>query len=476
LRNRTEVIVSEAELKIQNDYIMKILKRNSAYTAETGRQRLALVDSYGCQQNEADSDIMRGMLSRMGYGFTANEADADIVIINTCAVREHAEMRVLGNVGALSHHKKKRPDMIIAIGGCMTSQQHMADKLKKSFPYVDIVFGTHAVWRFPELLYRKLTAKKRVFETEQSDGRIAEGLPMMRTDSVSAWVSVMYGCNNFCSYCIVPYVRGRERSRDHDKILDEVRDLVAKGYKCITLLGQNVNSYGNDLENGIDFPDLLRMINDIEGDFKIRFMTSHPKDCTKKLIDTIADCDKIAKQLHLPVQSGSDRILKLMNRKYKAENYLELIEYAKQRIPGVTLTSDIIVGFPGETDEDFEDTLKLIEKVRYSALFTFIYSKRKGTPAAQMEDPATDEDKQRRFDRLLKKTNEISLELHQAYIGKIENVLVEAPGRGDKYNLAARTDGGRLVHLNGDLSLVGKFVDVKITDCSPWALFAELAE
>ncbi len=475
MRDRTKVIVSEDELKIQNDYIGKILKRNSEYAVDTGRQRLALVDSYGCQQNEADSDTMRGMLARMGYGFTANEAEADLVIINTCAVREHAEMRVLGNVGALSHHKKKRPDMIIAIGGCMTSQQHMADKLKKSFPYVDIVFGTHAVWRFPELLYKKLATKKRVFETEQSDGRIAEGLPIMRTDNVSAWVSIMYGCNNFCSYCIVPYVRGRERSRDHEKILDEIRSLAASGYKCITLLGQNVNSYGNDLENGIDFPDLLRMINDIDGDFKIRFMTSHPKDASKKLIDAIADCDKVCKQLHLPVQSGSDRILKLMNRKYTAESYIELINYAKERIPGVTLTSDIIVGFPGETEEDFEETLKLIEKVRYSALFTFIYSKRKGTPAAEMPDAATAEDKQNRFDRLLKLTNDISLELHREYIGKSENVLIEAPGRGDKYNLAARTDGGRLVHLNGDPSLVGKFADVKITDCSPWALFAELA-
>ncbi|NLD88110.1 MAG: tRNA (N6-isopentenyl adenosine(37)-C2)-methylthiotransferase MiaB [Clostridiales bacterium] len=471
LRNRDEVIISDRELKKQYEYMDRV----GAINGRKEYKPLAFVDSYGCQQNEADSEIMQGMLERMGYGFTREESEAEVVLINTCAVREHAEMRVLGNIGALSHHKRRNPKMIIAIGGCMTSQQSMADKLKRSFPYVDIVFSTHQVWRFPELLFRKLTMKKRVFETSFCDGRIAEGLPVVRNDNVNAWVSIMYGCNNFCSYCIVPYVRGRERSRDPEKIIEEIKGLAAEGYKCITLLGQNVNSYGKDLARDITFTKLLYMINDIEGDFKLRFMTSHPKDATRELIDAMASCDKLCKHLHLPVQSGSDRILKEMNRNYTSGDYLKLIEYAKESIPGIVLTSDIIVGFPGETEEDFEDTLRLIEKVGYSALFTFIYSKRPGTPAAEIEDPATDEEKQRRFDRLLKLTNEKSLELHREYIGTVQKVLVEAPGRGENYSLAARTDGGRLVHLNGDLSLVGSFIDVKITDCSPWALFGELA-
>jgi len=451
---------------------MRVLRRNSEYTAETGRTRKAFVDCYGCQQNEADSEQMRGMLLKMGYELAVDETDADVVVINTCAVREHAEMRVLGNVGALSHLKKARPDMVIAVGGCMTQQEHMAMKLKKSFPYVDIVFGTHATWRFPELLFRKLCEHKRVFDVESERGRIAEGLPVYRTDKVRGWVSIMYGCNNFCSYCIVPYVRGRERSRRADDVVRDVQQLVADDYREINLLGQNVNSYGHDLDEGVNFPELLRRIDRIPGDFVIRFMTSHPKDATRELIDTIADSEKIAHQLHLPVQSGSDRVLQAMNRRYTAASYLDLIRYARERMPDIVFTSDIIVGFPGETEEDFQQTLELVRQVRYNALFTFIYSKRKGTPAAEMEDPATDEEKQNRFERLLDVQNEISLQLHQAYVGKTIRILVDGKSTTKGYPLTGHTNGGRLVHLRGDESLIGSFAPVYIEKCSTWALNA----
>ena len=465
-------VIDIGAIQAQQDICSQIFDKVTA----DGRRPLAMVDTYGCQQNEADSEKLRGYLAMMGYGFTQDEFQADVIVVNTCAVREHAEMRVLGNVGALNHSKKARPGQIIAVCGCMVQQEHMAQKLKQSYPVVDLVFGPHELWRFPELLLQVMTKHKRIFATEKNDGVVAEGIPNKRDSGVKAWLSIMYGCNNFCSYCVVPYVRGRERSRRPEDVVAEAKELVAAGYKEITLLGQNVNSYGKDLGLDVDFSDLIRMINDIPGDFLIRFMTSHPKDATEKLFKTMAQCEKCAHQLHLPVQAGNDRILKVMNRGYTSEKYLAQVELARKYMPDLVLTTDIIVGFPNESEEEFEDTIKLVEQVRYDAMFTFIYSKRVGTPAAAMPDPYTREDKQRHFDRLTEVANRISGEKHKEYEGKTLRVLVDGETGRDEYNLSSRTNGGRLVHLKGDKALIGRFVDVKITASNTWALYGEVVK
>ena len=463
-------VIDIGAIQAQQDICSQIFDKVTA----DGRRPLAMVDTYGCQQNEADSEKLRGYLAMMGYGFTQDEFQADVIVVNTCAVREHAEMRVLGNVGALNHSKKARPGQIIAVCGCMVQQEHMAQKLKQSYPVVDLVFGPHELWRFPELLLQVMTKHKRIFATEKNDGVVAEGIPNKRDSGVKAWLSIMYGCNNFCSYCVVPYVRGRERSRRPEDVVAEAKELVAAGYKEITLLGQNVNSYGRDLGLDVDFSDLIRMINDIPGDFLIRFMTSHPKDATEKLFKTMAECEKCAHQLHLPVQAGNDRILKVMNRGYTSEKYLAQVALARSYMPDLVLTTDIIVGFPNESEEEFEDTIRLVEQVRYDAMFTFIYSKRVGTPAAAMPDPYTREDKQRHFDRLTEVANRISGEKHKEYEGKTLRVLVDGETGRDEYNLSSRTNGGRLVHLKGDKALIGRFVDVKITASNTWALYGEV--
>ena len=452
----------------------EIAHRLRAHFTAQGKTPLAMVDTYGCQQNESDSERLRGYLAEMGFGFTDDEFAADVIVINTCAVREHAEMRVLGNVGALNHTKKARPDQIIAICGCMVQQPHMAQKLKMSYPIVSMVFGPHELWRFPELLERYITRKKRVFAVDPSDGTITEGEPRVRDGKPKAWLSVMYGCNNFCSYCIVPYVRGRERSRRPEEIVAEARELVEQGYKDITLLGQNVNSYGKDLDCGTDFSDLLRMVNDIRGEFVLRFMTSHPKDATEKLFRTMAECEKCEHHLHLPVQAGNDRVLKEMNRQYTAQQYLDKIALARKYIPDLVLTTDIIVGFPGETNEEFEDTLRLVEQVEYDAMFTFIYSPREGTRAAALPDVLTRAEKQVNFDRLLALANRISAEKHAGYVGKTVDALIDGESRDADFPLTARTKNGRLVHLAGEKSLIGSFVRVKITGSTTWALFGEI--
>ena len=470
---RQEVLIPTGEVQRQ----MEICRQLAQHNAQAGVQPLALVDTYGCQQNEADSEQIRGMLREMGYAFTEDTGVADVIVINTCAIREHAEQRVLGNVGALTHTKRRKPNQVICLCGCSMQEPHMAEKIRKSFRHVDLVFGPHALWRFPELLQQVLLKKERVFATEQSDGRIAEGLPVVRRGKIKAWVSIMYGCNNFCTYCIVPYVRGRERSRGPEQILEEVRGLVAEGYKDITLLGQNVNSYGKDLDSDVDFADLLAQINDIPGDFLVRFMTSHPRDASQKLFETMARCDKVAPQLHLPVQSGSSRVLKAMNRHYDREIYLDEVRRLKALIPDIVLTSDIIVGFPGETEEEFEETLSLLEEVRFDSLFTFIFSPRVGTPAAKMDDPVPMTEKKKWFQRLLDIQNRISMEKHKEYIGRILPVLVEEENPADAVNnLNCRTDGWRLVHVPGDVSLLGQRKKVKITDCSTWSLFGEFVE
>lgn len=470
---RKEILISQEEIDRQ----MALCDAIAAEVAALPEKPKAMVDTYGCQQNEADSEQIRGMFRRMGYDFTEDEHEADVIVINTCAVREHAEMRVLGNVGALTHTKKKKPNQIICLCGCAMQEPHMAEKIKKSFRIVDMVFGPHALYRFPELFSNVLHSKKRIFETPDVDGFIAEGLPVSRKGDLKAWVSIMYGCNNFCTYCIVPHVRGRERSRAPELILNEVRQLVAEGYKDITLLGQNVNSYGKDLGLDIDFADLLKMANDIPGDFLLRFMSSHPKDASQKLFETMASCEKVAPQLHLPFQSGSSRVLKAMNRRYTREMYLDEIRRLRELIPDIVLTSDVIVGFPGETQEEFEETVSLIEEVRFDALFTFIYSPRKGTPAAEYDDPMPMEQKKKNFQTLLDAQNRISAEKHAAYVGQTVRVLVDGLNTQDKnHNLTARTDGGRLVHMTADESLIGTWQQVKIVKSSTWALFGELVK
>lgn len=429
----------------------------------------AFVHTYGCQGNVADSEKIKGQLRKMGYSFVDSPEDADLVLFNTCAVREHAEDRVFGNVGALKPIKEKKKDMLIVLCGCMMQQKHVADRIKKSYPYVNLVFGTFAIHRLPEMLYTVLSRGKRVFEIEENAGTIAEGLPAERDRGAKAWLPIMYGCNNFCSYCIVPYVRGRERSRLPEDILAEARELVASGAKDITLLGQNVNSYGKNPDCGVNFASLIRQINDIEGDFVIRFMTSHPKDCTYELLDAMADCKKVARHLHLPVQSGNNRVLSEMNRKYTREQYLDLIAYAKKRMPDLSLTSDIIVGFPGETYEEFLDTVSLIKEVEYTSLFTFIYSKREGTKAASMPDPVSYQEKSKWFKELCDTQEEIAAKRTASMVGKVYRVLVE-PNDKDGW-LTGRTSGNISIDFEGDSSLIGQFADIEVTEAKTWILY-----
>lgn len=467
MAGNTEIITEQQLLEQQNHG-----EAVRQYWQDRGIRPTAYIDTYGCQQNEADSERMMGMLREMGYT-RQNEAEgADVIVINTCAVREHAEQRVFGNVGALTHVKRRHPEQKIFLTGCMAGQPEVVARLKKSYPHVDGVLTSHAQWRLPEILHRALTEKKRQFVTPET-GNIVEGLPVERMGGLKGWVSIMYGCNNFCTYCIVPYVRGRERSRQPEDIRREVAEMIAQGYKDITLLGQNVNSYGKDLDLEVDFADLLKMLSELPGDFVLRFMTSHPKDASRKLFDTMASSPKIAKHIHLPFQAGNDRVLKEMNRRYTAQQYLSLVEYARQVMPEIVLTSDVIVGFPGETDQEFEDTLKLVETVGFDALFTFIFSPREGTPAAKMPDPFTRQEKQARFDRLLELQNRISQEKHNAYVGRSLRVLVD--GADGEY-LTARTDGGRLVRLKGDEGKIGTFQYVTITGNTTWSLVGEIKE
>ena len=442
-------------------------------------ERYAMVDTYGCQQNESDSEILRGYLRAMGYAITDDEEKADVIAVNTCAVREHAQMRVFGNVGALTHIKREHPERIVILCGCMAQSREIREQVKRSYRMVDLCFGPHDLWRFPELMAETVRVhglsgnRGRVFAASD-DGAVAEGLPRARDGSVKAWLTIMNGCNNFCSYCIVPYVRGRERSRRSADVVAEARALVEAGYKDITLLGQNVNSYGRGLDEETDFADLLRKINDIPGRFRIRFMTSHPKDATERLFAAMAECEKCAPHIHLPVQSGSDRILKAMNRHYTRDKYLSLVETARRYIPELVLTTDVIVGFPGETEEDFLDTLSLTEQVGFDSMFTFIYSRRPGTPAAALEPNASREEIQNRFDRLVESANAVSAALHAAQEGKTFTVLIDGEGRNEEYNLSSRTAGGRLVHLRGDPALVGEWAQAKITGSNTYALFGEI--
>lgn len=469
--SQTNWQVSKEQLLQQKDYADQVRALlEELYPAPP----LAYVHSYGCQGNVSDGEKLKGMLADMGYGFCDQAEQADLVLFNTCAIRENAEDRIFGNVGALKRWKAQSPKHKLLLCGCMMQQPHIVEKLKQSYPYVDLIFGTHVIHQLPQLLLSVLQQHKRVFYTPESDGVIAEGLPIRRDGTLKAWVPIMYGCNNYCTYCIVPYVKGRERSRQPEAILAEIRQLVEQGYKEITLLGQNVNSYGKTLEHPISFAQLLQQIDAIPGDFRIRFMTSHPKDATKELFDVMAASEKICHHLHLPVQCGSDRILQAMNRRYTVEQYLGLIDYARSVMPDISFTTDIIVGFPGETLEDFQGTLELLKRVRYDSLFSFIYSKRVGTKAASMPDDTPHSVKSDRLQQLLALQRTIGEEVLSEYVGKTLRILVDGTGKSGEGYLTGRTDQFLIVDFPGDPSLIGQFVTVKITKALNWALLGEL--
>ena len=459
-----------------NDEIMQKLREENDRYAQDHARRRAYILTFGCQQNVADSEKLSGMCEAMGYDLTDRAEDADLIMVNTCAIREHAEQKALSVVGQYKHLKAKKSDMVIGVCGCMVAQEHRRESLRRSYPYVDFVFGTTVLHQFPRLLFDKLAAGKRMFYTEnENDAKIVyEGLPIKRDSDYRAWVSVMYGCNNFCSYCIVPYVRGRERSRNKDEIIAEVRDLVERGCRDITLLGQNVNSYNKGSEDGYDFASLMRDLDAIPGDFTLRFMTSHPKDATVALMDAMADGKHIARHFHLPMQSGSDAILKKMNRHYDTERYLSIVDGLRARMPDITITSDIIVGFPGETEEDFEATLEMLRRVKFDMLFSFIYSPRPGTPAAEMVDQVPDKVKNERFDRLLALQNEIAAEKNQTMVGTTVRVLCDGVSKNNENVYSGRTDGNKIVFFEGCEGDTGRFVNVRIDRAEAFALYGTL--
>jgi len=433
-----------------------------------------LIETYGCQMNEHDSEKLAGILDNLHYIETSNITEADLVIFNTCCVRESAEFKVYGNLGHLKSIKKKNPDMIIAVCGCMMQQSSVVDLIKKKYNHVDLIFGTHNLHNFPQLLENCKQSDSMLVEVWEEEGEIVEGIPAIRKYDLKAFVNIMYGCNNFCTYCIVPYTRGRERSRSKSEIVSEISKLVTGSTKEITLLGQNVNSYGKTLEPNIEFADLLIEINRIEGLERIRFMTSHPKDISIRLIEAMRDCDKICEHIHLPVQSGSTKILKLMNRDYTKAQYLELIEVFKREIPNLSITTDIIVGFPGETEEDFEETLDLVKTVEFDAAYTFIYSIREGTPAAQLGDQISDEVKHERFNRLVSLLNDIANKKNKSLLGKVLDVLVEGKSKYDDTKLMGRTRTSKLVNFAASEGLIGHTVPVKITVAKTFSLNGEL--
>ena len=431
------------------------------------------IQTFGCQQNEADSERLAGIAESMGYVRVSDPQNAELILVNTCAIREHAEKKALSIIGGYKHIKDANPDVIIGVGGCMVTQSHRSEKLKQSYPYVSFVFDTGACHMLPSLVKGALSKGSRKF-IHSDEYLIAEGMPASRESKHSVWLSIMYGCNNFCSYCIVPYVRGRERSRRPEDIIEEAKRLVEGGAKNITLLGQNVNSYGKDADFSTDIAELMHKICAIPGDFKLRFMTSHPKDASDELIDAMAEEEKIIKHFHLPIQSGSDEILAKMNRRYTSEHYLKIIEKLKKKVPDVSITSDIIVGFPGETEKNFEDTMTLLREVRYDMVFSFIYSPRKGTPAEKMEGRVPHEVSAERFERLLSLQNGISEERNKRFVGKTLRLLADEISRSDPSMLTGRGEPARPVHFKASSDLIGDFVNVKVTDAGAFSINAEL--
>lgn len=457
-----------------NDYIEYIRAENQNKLLLTGRAPTAFTHTYGCQQNVADTQRLDGFLLEMGYTFAKAPEQADLVLYNTCAIREGAENRVFGNVGALKQAKLENPDMLIGLCGCMTQQEHIAKTIRKSYPFVDFVFGAGAMHRLPEIVYGHLKKNKRVFSLGDPTFDIVEDLPVYREDKLKAWLPIMTGCNNFCTYCIVPYVRGRERSRKPEEIIAEAENLIAQGYKEITLLGQNVNSYGKTLEQPMTFAELLSKVAGLAGDFQVRFMTSHPKDCTKELIDVVAEHSNIVKHLHLPVQSGSNKVLQAMNRQYTVEHYLSLVDYAREKCPNIAITSDIIVGFPGETYEDFKKTLELLEKVQYNSVYTFIFSPREGTRAIELPDPTALAEKKEWFSELLSLQNSISTSYHESMVGKSFKVLLDGHSKQREGYLSGRTYSDVIIECEADEEKLGHFVTIKVTQAQHWAVVGEI--
>ncbi len=440
-----------------------------------GRKLRACVQTFGCQQNEADSEKLLGWAIACGYEKCENIEDADLIVFNTCAVREHAELRALSKTGQLKHLKEKNPELIIGLWGCMVAQEHRKNAIKHSYPYVDFVAGTNMLHRFPEILYDVVTSKRRRYYVDTEDYSVVEGTVAERDSSFRAWVSVMYGCNNFCTYCVVPYVRGRERSRSPKAILDEVRELVNKGYKEITLLGQNVNSYGKTLpeDERISFAQLLSEICKIEGDFLVRFMTSHPKDASDELIAVMAENPKIARHFHLPMQSGSSEVLRAMNRHYDRERYFEVARKIKEAMPDITLTTDIIVGFPGETEKQFEDTLSAVREVGFDSIYAFIFSPRNGTPAAQMPDPTSKEEKSARFSRLLALESEVNAELGKKLVGRELRILVDTHPDAEG-NCSGRNSGNKIIKFKSSKDFYGQYINVRVICAEGASIYAEI--
>jgi len=476
IEERKNIQVSTEEITRQRQFLEEVKQINYQEELKTGRKKLYHLVTFGCQMNENDSERLAGFLGEMGYVETENINDSDVIIYNTCCVRENAELKVYGHLGALKHLKEEKPELIIAVCGCMMQQPEVVEHIRKKYRHVDLIFGTHNLFKFPELLYTAISSNSPLVEVWETAGTIAEGMPIERKNGVKAWVTIMYGCNNFCSYCIVPYVRGRERSRSMEDIINEVRMLGQQGYKEIALLGQNVNSYGKDMKDGTSFAKLLYEIDKIEGIERVRFMTSHPKDLSDELIQAMRDCEKVCRHLHLPVQAGSTKVLKEMNRKYTKEQYLDLAARIKNAVPGIALTTDIIVGFPGETEEDFNDTIDVLEKVRFDSAYTFLYSKRTGTPAAKREDQVPEEVKKRRFDRLLEVQNRISREINDGYMGKEVEILVEGLSKNNDETYTGRTSTDKIVHFKGREELIGKLVTVRIEQVQTWSLFGTLIE
>lgn len=466
------IVISREELEKQNEY--SSLTKKVLSSRFLLKQPLAYVRTFGCQGNVADGERLKGMLCEMGFDLTETLECADVVLLNTCAIREHAEDRVFGNVGALKHLKESNPSAIIALCGCMMQQEHVAEKIKKSYSFVDLVFGTHVIHKLPELIFRCVSGEQRIFDLPDSEGLIAEGLPTRRDSGFKAWLPIMYGCNNFCSYCVVPLVRGRERSREPEAVLSEAKELVAAGFKEITLLGQNVNSYGKGLETGDDFSDLLCELNAIDGDFILRFMTSNPKDCSKKLLDTMAKCDKVAKHLHLPFQSGNNRVLDAMNRGYTREQYIELLNYARKVMPDLSITSDVIVGFPGEEYEEFCDTLSLVEQAKFTSLFTFIFSAREGTAAANLTDIINHAEKVSWFKELTSMQEIIAGQRTASMKGKVYRVLCEAETKPGKETISGRTESNVIIEFAAPLDFIGSFQNVIVTEPLTWIVKGEL--
>ncbi|WP_458407530.1 tRNA (N6-isopentenyl adenosine(37)-C2)-methylthiotransferase MiaB [Anaerotignum sp.] len=470
----TAVKPSELELARQLEYIRMIREKNDAFEQANGRKKKFYSLAMGCQMNAHDSEKLEGMLYEMGFEPTEVEKEADFIIYNTCCVRENAELKVYGKLGWLKHYKEvKNPDAIIALCGCMMQQETVLQTLRQKYRHVDIVFGTFNLYKLPELVATRMESDRTVYDIWQEHQEVVEDLPIIRHFPYKASVNIMFGCNNFCSYCIVPYVRGRERSRTPEDIIAEVRKLAADGVKEVMLLGQNVNSYGKNLDNPVSFAELLRMVNEVEGIERIRFMTSHPKDLSDELIKAMAECDKVCKYLHLPVQSGSSEILRQMNRHYTKESYMEIVRKAREAMPGITLSTDIIVGFPGETEEDFQQTLDVIREARYSTAFTFIYSKRTGTPAAVMENQVPEDVVSDRFNRMLDVLNPIVHEVHEEQVGKVMTVFAEEVSKQNSSILTGRADNNMLVHFPGTEDMIGQMIPVKIIDNKTFYLIGE---